>query len=1015
VTPNPVTSNPSNPTDSFWENGDPTDEGWYNTRETRKNLVVWVHGIRSTNRDSWETLAPLVHNCLGDSYRCFSYYYPAQIYHSACYHEAAGILRQTLEGVSKDFENLFLIGHSTGGIIIKEVLGASPTLAGKTRLVTFIGVPHRGASLLSTFATVTIGTPVMGLACFLWLFQKFRSFAGDTKRKKFALGFFKIPWQLSFGLRTLAKLEDDFRAVAEKHHIVVHDTRGANDEAARGTGKVVYNWWGAHTSVLRVKTENDGLVRDLDRIIGITTPADKLALKLCMITADVCRQLDAGTRVREILRDPQELVSPPGLKADPRRSALDSWLGSQQAILDELRARVSNLPDFAHVVTGVAGVGKSAVLRRLASSLASDSIKDGKPLLLPIWVPLYRFHSADPYAQRLLSIPTGETPQSILLDIIFAFFEHGCRTLGFDDFNRGWLESHLQKGGVLILDGIDDLVSRFGKIFGRDGITNLVQEFAQKYRKAHIILGIRSSMLTELLETTHAHLLEVSTLSDAQIMEYLKDHPHREAILAAMRKGGDGVAQFRTPLVFFRIFDLISPETVDFSWMSRRGAVLNKTMELVVANRLGGGLSPLATLDCLAFVGHIMFSRRLAIVRVESLANDCQQALDRLQAEVSEELRSHPAFGKAIQGFQLACDPATLRQVFELSDAFVHYDGWRIEHREWEEFFEARFIAHAALFELCGEMAKRGAFTRIYFLAGDLLATEQRFAAVKITESWIGKACHFVQAHGPASPGAMILTGNLLGTIGQCECTIELGASATLFRAFLKHGAQRPPAVVVEAVALQMLGFRALRVDDPFRSAFQKLLQTEYLPGFPDIQSGIIAALKRLFQGGTIWSGGFVDFVASLYERAIARKSNEPSQSATYTLKIHAGLPEPALTDALDCITRLPSPGSPRMAGDIEYTLQENFARLPFEVLSREDKSLACVTYGLALAAGYRKHRDLLDPGVFRLVTTFLTAHPPPGSEADQLQHVIERYRPLPHLWKLWQTCCRQRESSPAQ
>ncbi|MBM7580469.1 alpha/beta fold hydrolase [Jeotgalibacillus terrae] len=103
------------------------------------NKVFLIHGFNKTASDMYPLeryLGQMGYNCINLSFQLK--------FHS--FEEAAIILSAHLKEKIRNGEKVFLIGHSTGGIVIRKVL-TDPACAKKVARVVLIATPNQGSGL----------------------------------------------------------------------------------------------------------------------------------------------------------------------------------------------------------------------------------------------------------------------------------------------------------------------------------------------------------------------------------------------------------------------------------------------------------------------------------------------------------------------------------------------------------------------------------------------------------------------------------------------------------------------------------------------------------------------------------------------------------------------------------------------------------------------------------------------------------------------------------------------------
>ncbi|MDZ5710844.1 esterase/lipase family protein [Jeotgalibacillus haloalkalitolerans] len=101
--------------------------------------VFLIHGFNKGAADMY----PLEHFLSQMVYDCITLSFQLRFHH---FDEAASVLQSLLKEKIRDGEKVYLIGHSTGGIVIRKVL-SDPECAGKVSRAVLIATPNQGSGL----------------------------------------------------------------------------------------------------------------------------------------------------------------------------------------------------------------------------------------------------------------------------------------------------------------------------------------------------------------------------------------------------------------------------------------------------------------------------------------------------------------------------------------------------------------------------------------------------------------------------------------------------------------------------------------------------------------------------------------------------------------------------------------------------------------------------------------------------------------------------------------------------
>lgn len=158
----------------FWNQSDDNYGAFHKADRKSENyrpslLVVFVHGLNTSCRGAWGSFPEMLLNKAGVDVDVLSYNYPAQVWHATSIEQAALHLRTTLEKVHRHYNELFIIAHSAGGLVVKTMLVAemgetlklckshsrdyhpSERIGHRTRRIINIAVPHFGGRVVVTW------------------------------------------------------------------------------------------------------------------------------------------------------------------------------------------------------------------------------------------------------------------------------------------------------------------------------------------------------------------------------------------------------------------------------------------------------------------------------------------------------------------------------------------------------------------------------------------------------------------------------------------------------------------------------------------------------------------------------------------------------------------------------------------------------------------------------------------------------------------------------------------------
>lgn len=580
-------------TEPVWFRKAPLDADYY-----PEHLVVLVHGVRS-HWKTWGRLPEYLLEREGVEFDFISYSYPSGNFEAASYKDAAEQLYTKLTAAEfQNYRHISFIVHSTGGLVVKQALLKNrraieaairkgevdpldrECLVFRVRRIINFGVPHRGGSWLG-WLVFTALSPFLFPA---WTLLHFRNkpIGLVEATQGYPGGYNLIAPQLTWWWRDLVKLEKNFNGFMKEldrrglSRPVSSDYIGNNDQAiakayeAQGDDILrpstnSAEGWRRDSRVVIVRGTHcrarmpDGL-RDFkmdvihNELLGLFD--EKMMKQVGQARGNGCQELDLLTRrtlltvmdrtsvhVGRIERSfdivsmiGNEKSRPSGYQKDERRSVEDSWLGSQVEVLNQLHELCAARQSGQFVVTGLAGVGKSSVLRRLAARLCSQHLAGQCQCGYPLYMPLFRYgeRSADHAVLLTSGLHWAEFSGWWCAfandENIAAAKDHHWdveKRSQIPEVTSGWLKTLLRHGPtVVILDGVDDFLVR-NAYLGLSAINTLLQELRTQTQGSgcEILLGVRSSLaLPEFMRQGGVVEIGRLTLQQAeQLVENLRD------------------------------------------------------------------------------------------------------------------------------------------------------------------------------------------------------------------------------------------------------------------------------------------------------------------------------------------------------------------------------------------------------------------------------------------------------------------------------------------------------------
>ncbi len=770
-------------------------------------LLVFVHGLFGDARLTWGSMPEWVCRSAGHDPTVASFFYPSKVWERASITASAGDLRTWLETEFADHQHVIFVTHSTGGLVVKAMLddahrlieeqttrgefdyGQSNSIWLRTRRLIYIAVPHSGgapSTIQVANAAYRIAYPIMAPVLRL---VRYATQGGKDWGKNEIIP--ALRWQNP----ELLRLEESFieqqkRALNSGFSVpVTHDIHAKSDLAvpvsAVADERDIY-FRGTHGSV-KVPAQPDdpivGIVSDfVARYSGIKE------LTLTDLTLKRIAEVNAITGTSTLIKT--DGVEP---ASHPSQTVSGATAGSQEQVCAQVVSSVYQGAERPQqvVVTGDAGVGKSAVLRMIAwrlsnAYLANPDRRQPLPLILPL--------------QQISVAELREEDYS--WDTLWAWWDDWARTLYPNlGCNLEWLEEVFRhRAVVVVLDGLDDFLTNHGTL-GLSLVVRMLDDTMRRYApntRFTIVIGVRSSVPgLEKLVRERRDIFEILRLSEKQAANLF---PSCDRWLRYVRDQGllDLVL---TPLILSNFEpDCEFSEDTEFS----RSSILQQTIETVIRRsnltsmRLPGGetvgVEPL--LDALAIIGWLIFVKARGEVHSQDLANEAAA----LRAEWE---RHFEAMGRPLdENFGTACrliqNQDTLDTLLQRT-IFIPTGPNRVRcsHRSWQEFLVSRYFFRCVKSGNLSDLRSVAFYSEIYRLTGELLATQtlsQEHIATAI-EQWRKTDIGYV-------------VGNLAALLAWSRVGIEPRALDLLLDAVQEPGA------VWRMILIGGLGYRVL-VDAP--------------------------------------------------------------------------------------------------------------------------------------------------------------------------------------------------------
>lgn len=433
-----------------------------------------------------------------------SFSYPAQIWQRCSIAQAAEDLRTWLETEFLDYRHLLFVTHSTGGLVVKQMLRqafleiqirtqngdfdfpSSSSVWLRTRRVINIAVPHTGGSpFLTALAKTSYFLIFPLLAPFLWITRFLTQGEKDWGWNDILVA---LRWQNPWLLELEAEFLKQQKAADEQDlpYPVVHDIYAKSDLSvpiAEDTSRRDIYFRGTHGSVKVPTQPSDPIVTIVAGFVG--RYASDIALTLTDVTLQRIAQVNAVTATRSLIGKATGLAEPEQDRPSPM--VYTASFGTQREIHDAVIKAIyagSERPRQI-VVTGAAGVGKSLVMRMIAWRLGRRYLADpSDETALPFLIPL----------QQITAV--GDNSQAYSWESMWGWWKNWAQTLyPHVAWDTAWLEEKFRRqAAAVLLDGVDDFLVNHPTI-GLASVVSILRDAANRYAsnsRFSVIVGIRS-------------------------------------------------------------------------------------------------------------------------------------------------------------------------------------------------------------------------------------------------------------------------------------------------------------------------------------------------------------------------------------------------------------------------------------------------------------------------------------------------------------------------------------------
>ena len=721
-------------------------------------LLVFVHGLFGDAKNTWGQMPQWVLENAGIDMDVLSFAYPAKLFQRSNLQQAAEDLFTWLNTEFKDYSHILFITHSSGGLVVKQMLcqswqtiqqnknsakyyDNSKAIWYRTRRVINIAVPHYGGTRVSSIGGAiayrifyVLMAPVLGLIRFL-------TQGGSDLGKNELIGLVRTKNPQLIELDQLFLSHQNQAMTTEALFPMVHDIFAKSDMAvariAESEGRQPLYVRGTHGSVKIPNRPSGPIVTIIADIIKLYN--DELGLTIANQTLFRINAINHMAGTQTLLGSCAEGEEQQVAKElQPSPTIATVHYGSQLDVSDLVFNTINS--DSEHprklLITGPAGVGKSIVLRSIAWRAGKNYLAEPTPsTALPLFIPLQQ-----------MTVHPGD--EGLDWDRLWKWWLHWSRDLYTGmQCTETQLEHMFHNQAITIcIDGLVDFVINYPNV----GITNMIemlQNACDKYRdNPHftIIVCARSSFYgIQHMVKNPKDIYEVLRLTKAQAKQL---YPKSQSWIDTV-EDNDLLDVILTPLILAN-YEPCS-ECNFQRGESTQASIMCQTIRTIL---LRGNLTELALpnnkrattdhlIHALVLIAWLFFYRSRGEISVDLLTSEAYQAIKRWQDYFSRVQQSDPVFyseqlqdthEQMMVGFSIVENADTCKLLLEQT-LFVPTGAnrFRFSHRSWQEYLLAQYLVTNVRTHHFEELGYTAYHSRIYKLAGEAYPNQA------ITESCI--------------------------------------------------------------------------------------------------------------------------------------------------------------------------------------------------------------------------------------------------------------------------------------
>jgi hypothetical protein len=764
-------------------------------------LLVFVHGINSNPVTCWGDLPQQLLLELAADLDVLNFRFPSTFLQRTSIPSAAEALNTVLRtGVGPTYEDIIFVTHSTGGLVVKQLLidddRAGRNIVHRTRQIVNFGVPHAGSlpGISELLRKLVVGSEIALLPI-----AKLVRFASLGKLN---LGRNRIYSQLKHNCAFIRELETRYLKVMSEHDY----QNIARPESIEITADSDVVSQGRDTRPERVYEANS----DRDNLVVRGTHS---SMKFSEISIRMLKEHLAVPRIWKNRKSQFDSAIAHG--SIYRIALIEQSTGVEKLFREDSKVQPSErngcdqaacfvrLRDIVHerapgvrrvVVRGAMGVGKSVVLRRLCWTESQRFVEasGSERQILILFFPIDRM-SLEPDLTKF----DGKVlwKQLCLKWIDSAIDLLAAATIPAPKprfISHSWLQQRIRdEESVLILDGVDEFLANHPNVRiqdFQDAIATASSECLEG--KLTVILGIRETLLgiEALLAGGDSEDLQILPLTVETATELLPGLAGKiEALEPSDRQA------VLSPLVLTALC-----KTSRLPTKTSAATIMQEAMEsLIDWNRISEKIHGLAPLSLIGWIYYKKFQRELTLEGIARLSDELLQRWERhldLCRSRTNAMSVH--LEECVKSFRSIVISENMRFILERSFFFpTAANAFSFSHEAWRDYLVTIYLSLCIRHGNVGELGQVAFRVDHHERAGELLAdfqVEEDLIEAVISETHVRQD--------------RFIAGNFVGLLGISKIPMSTAAA----RAIVRGCVEFEP--LARFVALGRLGGRSLRL-----------------------------------------------------------------------------------------------------------------------------------------------------------------------------------------------------------